>query len=46
MTGDIIKSLGMFTFRVLAVIALAITLGVYIVIAIGAAITGAALQKH
>lgn len=44
--GDIFKGLGAFMFKVMAVVFMAIVLGVYVVLAIGATITGAALQKH
>jgi hypothetical protein len=44
--GEILKGLGHGVFKIGAIIFMAIVLGVYIVIAIGATITGAALQKH
>jgi hypothetical protein len=44
--GEILKGLGHAIFKTAAVIFITIVLGVYIVIAIGATITGAALQKH
>lgn len=44
--GEILTGLGRVTFKVLAVLFMAIALGVYTVAAIGAAILGASLSKH
>lgn len=44
--GEILKELGAGIFKIMAVVFMGIVLGVYIVLAIGATITGAALQKH
>jgi hypothetical protein len=44
--GYIFRGLGAFMFKIGAVIFLAVVLGVYVVLAIAATITGAALQKH
>lgn len=44
--GEILNGIAHAVFKIGAIIFLAVVLGVYIVIAIGATITGAALQKH
>ena len=44
--GYILQGLGAALFKAGAIILMAIALGVYTVLAIGAAITGAALKKH
>jgi hypothetical protein len=44
--GAILSTLGHAIFKTAAVIFLGVVLGVYVVLAIAATITGAALQKH
>lgn len=44
--GEILNGLAHAIFKIGAIIFLAVVLGVYIVLAIAATITGAALQKH
>jgi hypothetical protein len=44
--GAILSTLGHGVFKIMAAVFLAVVLGVYVVLAIAATITGAALQKH
>lgn len=44
--GELLAGLGRITFKIVAVLFLAVVLGVYTVAAIGAAILGASLSKH
>lgn len=44
--GELLAGLGRITFKIAAVLFIGVVLGVYTVLAIGAAILGASLSKH